>query len=365
MASDREDFTLCGPSSHLTNLDWANENHQRCVAACLVQGIYIVERDRQLQREGSQALASPWWDSFHFKLIRRLIDDADFSIFGAIYELKPPPQQEDTTTITTVESKSPRYVIAFRGTLTKPGSISRDLELDIHIIRNGLHRTSRFDIAMQAVGSMATSVGASNLWITGHSMGAAMALLAGKTLAKTGVYVKSFLFNPPFVSPPIERISNERVRSGLRIAGSLVTAGLAFSRTLKQAQQPQQQLQERNLSEDPLKALSLWLPDIHVNPGDHLCSEYIGFFEHRGNMEQLGYGAGIVERMAMQHSLGGLLMDAMGVSNAVDVQEPVHVIPSAKLIVNRTASEDYKEAHGIHQWWRDDQDLVSNIYLFK
>ncbi|KAG5400215.1 hypothetical protein IGI04_014822 [Brassica rapa subsp. trilocularis] len=263
MASDREDFTLCGPS-HLTNLDWANENHQRCVAACLVQGIYIVERDRQLQREGSQALASPWWDSFHFKLIRRLIDDADFSIFGAIYQLKPPPQQEDTA-ITTVESKAPRYVIAFRGTLTKPGSISRDLELDIHIIRNGLHRTSRFDIAMQAVGSMATSVGASNLWITGHSMGAAMALLAGKTLAKTGVYVKSFLYNPPFVSPPIERISNERVRSGLRIAGSLVTAGLAFSRTLKQAQQPLQ-LQERNLSEDPLKALSLWLPDIHVNP---------------------------------------------------------------------------------------------------
>ncbi|KAJ0234483.1 Fungal lipase-like domain-containing protein [Hirschfeldia incana] len=366
MASDREDFTLCGPS-HLTDLDWANENHQRCVAACLVQGIYIVERDRQLQRQGtSQALASPWWDSFHFKLIRHLIDDADFSIFGAIYELKL-----DSTTITTnldSNSKPPRYVIAFRGTLTKPDSISRDLELDIHIIRNGLHRTSRFEIAMQAVKSMSTSVGASNLWITGHSMGAAMALLAGKTLAKTGVYVKSFLFNPPFVSPPIERIANERVRSGIRFAGSLVTAGLAFSRTLKQAQQqPQhQQVQERNVSDqDPLKALSLWLPDIHVNPGDHLCCEYIGFFEHRGNMEQLGYGAGIVERMAMQHSLGGLLMDAMGVSNAVDVQEPVHVIPSAKLVVNRTASEDYKEAHGIHQWWRDDQDLVSNVYLFK
>ncbi|CAN6851267.1 unnamed protein product [Brassica oleracea] len=49
----------------------------------------------------------------------------------------------------------------------------------------------------------------------------------------------------------------------------------------------------------------------------------------------------------------------------LDVQEPVHIIPSAKLIVNRTASEDYKEAHGIHQWRRDDQELVSNIYLFK
>ncbi|CAH2079623.1 unnamed protein product [Thlaspi arvense] len=366
MASDREDFTLCGPS-HLTNFDWANENHQRCVAACLVQGIYIVERDRQLKREGSEALASPWWDFFNFKLIRHLVDDADFSIFGGIYEFKPP--QDTTTTTTVVDSGVPRYVLAFRGTLTKPDSISRDLELDIHIIRNGLHKTSRFEIAMQAVRSMASSSsGASSLWLTGHSMGAAMALLAGKTLAKTGVYIRSSLFNPPFVSPPIERIANERVRSGIRIAGSIVTAGLALSRTLKQAQQQQNQQQEvkqQNLSEDTIKALSLWLPEIHVNPGDHLCSEYIGFFEHRGTMEQFGYGAGFVERMAMNHSLGGLLMDAMGVSNAVEVDEPVHVIPSGKLIVNRTNSEDYKEAHGIHQWWRDDQDLVSHIYLFK
>lgn len=336
----------------------ANENHQRCVAACLVQGIYIAERDRQLKRQGSEALASSWWDFFGFKLIRHLIDDADFSIFGGIYEFKP-PLPEDTIGV-------PRYVIAFRGTLTKPESISRDLELDIHIIRNGLHRTSRFEIAMQAVKSMAaSSAGASILWLTGHSMGAAMALLAGKTLAKTGIYIKSLLFNPPFVSPPIERIANERVRSGIRIAGSIITAGLALSRTLKQTQQPQQQLQVQNLSQDSLESLSSWLPDIHVNPGDHLCSEYIGFFEHRGTMEQIGYGAGMVERMAMQHSLGGLLMDAMGVNNAVEVEEPVHVIPSAKLIVNRTNSEDYKEAHGIHQWWRDDQDLISNIYLFK
>ncbi|KAM0038818.1 hypothetical protein Hdeb2414_s0013g00420151 [Helianthus debilis subsp. tardiflorus] len=41
--------------------------------------------------------------------------------------------------------------IAFRGTLIKGNAFSRDLELDIHIIKNGLHLTSRFDIAMQAV----------------------------------------------------------------------------------------------------------------------------------------------------------------------------------------------------------------------
>lgn len=162
----------------------------------MVQGIYIVERDRQLKLEGSEALAPPWWESFNFKLIRHLKDDADFSIFGGIYEYNSP--QPDT-----VDSVVPRYVIAFRGTLTKADSITRDIELDIHIIRNGLHRTSRFEIAMQAVRSMAGSVGAESFWLTGHSLGAAMALLAGKTMAKTGVYVKSLLFNPPFVSPPI------------------------------------------------------------------------------------------------------------------------------------------------------------------
>lgn len=333
----------------------ANEDHHRCVAACLVQGIYIVELDRQLKREDTEALAPPWWEYFNFELIRHLKDDADYSIFGGIYEYKP--SESDTTNEN--DSDVPRYVIAFRGTLTKAYSITRDMELNIHIVRNGLHKTSRFKIAMQAVRSMVDSVGASSVWLTGHSLGAAMGLLAGKTMAKSGVYIKSLLFNPPFVSPPIERIGNERVRHGIRFAGNLITAGLALSRTLRQTQQPRdQQMQLQNLSEDPLESLSSWLPNIHVNPGDHLCSEYIGFFEHRGTMEQIGYGTGIIERIAMQHSLGGLLMDAMGVNNAVEVEEPVHVIPSANLVMNRTSSEDFKDAHGLHRWWRDDQDLI-------
>ncbi|CAB4280171.1 unnamed protein product [Prunus armeniaca] len=52
-----------------------NTQHQRSVAACLVQGVYVVERDRQEEREGPQALAPPWWEFFHFKLLRKLVDD--------------------------------------------------------------------------------------------------------------------------------------------------------------------------------------------------------------------------------------------------------------------------------------------------
>ncbi|KAJ0786561.1 hypothetical protein HanOQP8_Chr02g0072651 [Helianthus annuus] len=93
----------------------------------LVQGVYILERDRQENRQASEALAPPWWNFFQFDLHSQLIDDADSCIFGAIYKSKHPPSQH-----------TPSYVIAFHGTLIKGNAFSRDLELDIHIIKNGL-----------------------------------------------------------------------------------------------------------------------------------------------------------------------------------------------------------------------------------
>ncbi|KAJ0048302.1 hypothetical protein Pint_14915 [Pistacia integerrima] len=347
MASEREDFSLSGPL-HLTTLDWTNDNHRRSVAACLVQGVYILERDRQLQRYESQALAPPWWEFFHFQLLRQLKDDADFSIFGAIYEFKPPASNCNLSTAGT-----PRYVIAFRGTLTKQDSFTRDLELDLHLIRNGLHQTSRFEIAMQAVRNMVASVGNSNVWLAGHSLGSAMAMLAGKTMAKAGVLLEAFLFNPPFLSAPIERIKDKKVKHGLRIAGSVITAGLALAVNVKKSQH-----NTRSATEDPFVALAAWVPRLFVNPADHICSEYVGYFEHRKKMEEIG--AGGIERLATKHSLGGLFMNAMGKES-----EPLHLIASANLTVNATPSRDFKQAHGIHQWWKSDLHLQSKFYTYK
>ena len=321
-----------------------NAHHRRSVAASLVQGVYILERDRQLKRQGPQALASPWWEFFHFQLLRHLVDDVDSSIFAAIYEFKPPKSHYHNSV-----DESPRYVIAFRGTITKPESVSRDLQLDLHILRNGLHETSRFEIAIQAVRNVVATVGESNVWLAGHSLGAAMALLAGKTMAKTGFFLQAFLFNSPFFSAPIERIKDERVKHGLRIANSVITAGLAFA-TKKSY--------HNNRSVDPFAALSAWIPFLFVNPGDHLCSEYIGYLEHRKKMDDIGIGA--IERLATQNSLGGLLMSAMGRES-----EPLHLIPSANLIVNLTPCQDFREAHGIHQWWRPDLDIKSKLYNYK
>ncbi|KAJ1386090.1 Fungal lipase-like domain [Sesbania bispinosa] len=342
MASERDFFDLSGPF-HLTCVDWDNAHDRKSVAASLVQGVYVLEKDRQGRREGPNALALPWWAFFHFQLLRTLVDDVDSSIFGAIYEFKPPPSMCNDTL-----HRGPRYVVAFRGTITRADSVSRDIELDIHFVRNGLHQTSRSEIAIQAVRNMVASVGVSNIWLAGHSLGSAIALLAGKTMAKTGIFIESFLFNPPYVSAPIERIKDKKLKHGLRIVGSVVTAGLAIAMKAKQ---------QKNLSLDSFAALSAWVPCLFVNPSDHICSEYVGYFEHRRKMEEIG--AGSIEKLATQNSLTCLLMSAFGKES-----EPLHLIPSASLTVNFTPPRDFREAHGIHQWWKPDLRLESKLHKY-
>lgn len=316
-------------------------HHRRSVAASLVQGVYVLENDRQQNRPEQEALAPAWWEFFHFQLFRKLVDDADLSIFGAVYEFKHPSSIQNPSI-----SNAPRYVLAFRGTMTKPDSFSRDLELDIHFIQHGLHTTSRFEIAMQAVRNLASATGSSMIWLAGHSLGSALATLAGKNMAKAGVLIESFLFNPPFVSAPIEKIKDKKVKEGLRIAGSLITAGLALATRDRGAR-----------SADTFRALSAWVPRLFVNPSDYICSEYVGYFQHREKMEKLGIGH--VERIATQHSIGGLILGAFGKEC-----DPIHLLPSADLTVNLSPSPDLRTAHGIHQWWRPDLDLRRTHHLY-
>ena len=77
-------------------------NYRRLVIACLVNGVYILESDRQQNHDEIEALATPWWESFHFQLHHKLVDNND-SIFCAIYEYKYPNPAPSF----------PQYVIAF------------------------------------------------------------------------------------------------------------------------------------------------------------------------------------------------------------------------------------------------------------
>ncbi|XP_051151195.1 GDSL esterase/lipase At4g10955-like [Andrographis paniculata] len=346
MASDRDNFYLSGPS-HLAAVDWSNSEHRRSVAACLVKGVYVLEKDRQERRDWNQAaLAPPWWEAFNFQPYKLLVDDeADSCLFGAIYQYTASPSNVNNSA-----HQAPRYVVAFRGTIISGDAFSRDIELNIHLIRNGLHQTSRFEMAIQAVRHVVATFGSSNVWLAGHSLGSAMAMLAGKHIAKTGAFLESYLFNPPFFSPPIERIKNKNVKRGIRIAGSVITAGLALA--VKKSSQS-------NRLDDSFVSLSAWTPCLFVNRADHICSEYIGYFEHRKRMEDIG--AGGIERLATQHSIGALLLNAVG----QPVEEPLHLIPSANLTVNRGRARCFKDAHSINQWWRPDLHLDSKIYTYR
>ncbi|GAU12471.1 hypothetical protein TSUD_230040 [Trifolium subterraneum] len=330
MTTENDNFYLSGPS-HLTYVNWDDAYHRKTVAASLVNGVYVLEKDRQKQRQGPGSLAFPWWTFFHFELFHTLVDDVDSSIFGAIYEFKPPPSMWNNTL-----HRSPCYVIAFRGTMIKLDSFLRDIELDLKILKHGLHGTSRSKIAIKNVRNMVDSVGSnsSNIWLAGHSLGSCIALHAGKTMAKSGIFIESFLFNPPFPSAPLDQIINsEELKQGIRFAGSVLRAGLGIAMNLD----------KKSSSYDSFSDLSAWIPSLIVNRSDYICSKYVEYFEHRRTMEEIG--AGSIEKIATQNSVGSLMMSAFGKES-----EPVHLIPSAILTVNLTPQHDCIEAHRIAQW---------------
>ncbi|OIS96195.1 PREDICTED: GDSL esterase/lipase At4g10955-like [Nicotiana attenuata] len=358
MASEREIFSLSGPL-FLNAIDWRNTDHRRSVAASLVQSVYILERDRQQNRLGPKALAPPWWEFFHFRLIQVLVDNEDQSYFGAIFEYKYPNSHFNYPYYSAHNHNQnqnqyqnpPKYVIAFRGTIAKKDSRSQDYKLDFKVIRSNLHNSSRFHIALQAVQSIVQNYGASDIWLAGHSLGSAIALtIARDMVIKIGIHLGTYLFNPPFASLPIEKIKNEKVKHGIRFAHSVVKAGLAAAVKSQRPEPPHKS--------DDFTILSAWVPYLFVNPSDPICSEYVGYFEHREKM--VAIGAGEIERIATQNSIRSII------STAIEKEsEPSHLLPSAFVTVNLSPSPDFKRAHGIHQWWKPDLQCNYKLYQFR
>ncbi|KAL8049466.1 hypothetical protein ABFX02_06G022300 [Erythranthe guttata] len=346
MDSDKENFGLSGPS-FLTAVDWNNSNHRRSIAASLVQGVYVIECDRQQKRHPPQALAPPWWEFFNFKINRVLVDDHDQSYFGAIFEFVfPYPYQNYAG------QRPPQYVIAFRGTVNKSNSRGEDLKLNLNLMINNLQESRRFQIATESATAVINSTAPGNVWLAGHSVGASIALLIGRRVAKTtGFHLETYLFNPPFTAPPIEKIKNEKVKLGLRLAGSVITAGLAMAAHSGHNRPKGQEI-------DPFTVLAAWIPYLFVSQSDAVSSEYIGYFEHREKMESIG--AGKIGKLATKHSIGSIVSSVRGKDS-----EAAHLIPSAYLSINCSTTQNFKEAHGIHQWWKLDLELRYKLYQYK
>lgn len=165
------------------------------------------------------------------------------------------------------------------------------------------------------------------MWLAGYSLGAAMALSAGKDMARLNHRIETYLYNPPF--PSLTDIlmkltkSNEKTQDKIRIAKNFVKA------TLVAAAQASNKAQH-----DPFNALYDWHPNLFVNRGDLICSGYIAYFEHISSGTTLPRGA-----------------------------EGLHLLPSANLYIN-TKNIPLLQAHAHEQWWNHDTDCELKVYHY-
>uniref|UniRef100_A0A7N2MHX7 Fungal lipase-type domain-containing protein n=2 Tax=Quercus lobata TaxID=97700 RepID=A0A7N2MHX7_QUELO len=312
MPTEKQNFLKSGPGHLTAVVDWSDKHYRRSVVASLVEGVYILEHNN------------------------------DLSIFGAIYEYKYPPSSSSSSS-----RNIPHYVIAIRGTLLKRRTWSQDFKLNFQCFFNELHQSSRFQQAVEFLRKTVKSKGESSVWLAGHSLGSAMALLAGKEMAKEGHLIETYLFNPPFFSALLESvIKDERVKFGIHLATSVFKTGLAGLNFVVNGGQ----------ADDPFAVLSPWLPYLFVNPDDPICSKYVGYFEHRKKMEDNGVEE--FEMVATKNSTWNLCLSVLGKDSG---SEPLHLLPSADLTINKVqfpniegvvdAYKKFKRAHSLQQWW--------------
>ncbi|KFK27704.1 hypothetical protein AALP_AA8G417600 [Arabis alpina] len=129
------------------------------------------------------------------------------------------------------------------------------------------------------------------------------------------------------------------LKGGIRLAGSLFKAGVAKI------------FKDLEGQEDYL-AMNMvpWTPYLYVNPGDPICAEYIGYFKNKTFMSKIGLSE--FERIATKNPLRSLLVGKKGTSSPSDFStEPLHLLPSAYMTVNKNVSHDRRKAHGLDQWW--------------
>lgn len=315
--------------------------------ACFIQAAYLLELDRQENRNEQNALAPKWWIPFKYKLSQTLIDERDGSIFGAVLEWDRAAAMADLVVIR--PSGAPKAVLALRGTILKSLTMRRDIEDDLRFLAwESLKGSVRFNVALEALQSVATRYGSSNVCVVGHSLGAGFALQVGKALAKEGLFVDAHLFNPPSIS----------VAMSLRNIGE--KAGVAWKRLMSMLPPKNEPLipnsNEGQVSPGNVSSgfrnwvpsfygsnqkstvdLRKWVPHLYVNDSDYICCHYTD-------------QDGVTEKREMNNKENN--------SPVVSANSQA----AAKLFVMSKGKQKFHEAHGLEQWWSDNLELQSAIH---
>lgn len=306
--------------------------------ACFIQAVYLLELDRQENRSEENALAPKWWLPFKYKLSQTLIDERDGSIFGAVLEWDRAAALADFILIR--PSGAPRAVLALRGTLLKSPTIRRDIQDDLRFLTwESLKGSVRFNVALEALRSVAQSYGSNSVCIVGHSLGAGFALQVGKALAKEGIYVDAHLFNPPSVSLAMSLrnmgekagVAWKRLKSMFPSSSELENqASIDESETTSESGL-RGWMAQLNRSKTLNLGMKKWVPHLYVNNSDYICCHYN---DPPGTDEKVG---------DKENVSPGLMNNAQQVA--------------AKLFVMSKGKQKFLEAHGLEQWWSDGLEL--------
>uniref|UniRef100_M8BUU2 Fungal lipase-like domain-containing protein n=1 Tax=Aegilops tauschii TaxID=37682 RepID=M8BUU2_AEGTA len=303
---DRFDVHGLKHITDLNGIDRGNEEHRRCIVACMVKAAYVLESDRATM-DRTEELAPAWWESFGFHLENELREQKS-PIFETIYGA------------------------IFKGTMCKHREWSvatQDLYLDFKILTNKLKKRTRSKLACGAVDKLMddeAGLGSADVWLAGHSLGASLALDVGRDMMeRRELNLPTFLFNPP---PDVAK-RHLHFTSYFFKAGAATVSGC-----------------HRERMDKLFDRFSPWVPNLYLHEKDWICQGFIDYFELR---QQFMDRFRCVGSKSMTLSYRDMLWSLLG----KDKERP-HLLPSAMLWKTAQTSLD---AHGLQQWWKPSGEL--------
>ncbi|CAA6665280.1 unnamed protein product [Spirodela intermedia] len=324
------DFRVCGPRNlsppnwrDIFNSSWKDPKYKRMAIACFIQGVYLMELDRQEKKKRAAAVAAEavaeevgggsagelaprWWRPFKYKLAETLVDERDGSIYGAVLEWDRAAALSDGATI------------------------RRDLEDDLRFLAwESLRGSARFGGALHAVAAAAERHGGAAVCVAGHSLGAALAL-------------QCHLFNPPSISMAASFKSFgekaaaawKRLRGGDDGDGDGAAAAAAAG--------------EGDAAAAAKKEKNRWAPHLYVNNSDYICCYYYADRPSVAGEEQEE------EEEEKDESGGG---GVGGVGGAAGGRKEGAAAAAKLFVAAKKGPQKFLEAHGLQQWWSDDMEL--------
>lgn len=264
-------------------------------------------------------------------------------IYGAIFEYVAPEGASR-------HPSAPRYIVAFRGTMLCDPTTVQDLYLDLNVVLNRQHDCHRFSHARERVWKLlddaADIVG--DIWLTGHSLGASIALDVGRDMAMGGCYLPTFLFNPPQVSlaPAADMLRMTKQAKWDLYATSYCVKD-ALGKTVLRRQKEQMEVL--------FEQLSPWAPEIYVHQRDLICNGIIDYFDLRQQLQKrfpsVVRSAATLAYRDMVH-----LCSVLGFR---ETKERPHLLPSVRLWINSSSDGN---PHELRQWCQTKLKLSSKLY---